>query len=134
MERDYEYSVARHYHDLEHARMIGTEAAKKAVKRLNARTISSTRVPIVLDRRVSKNILSYFASAINGESIAKGTSFLKDAMEQSLFNNTINIIADPHLAKGIASKPFDAEAAELQQRVAELEARLAANTAGEDAQ
>jgi len=32
------------------------------------------------------------------------------------------------------TKPFDAEAAELQQRVAELEARLAANTAGEDAQ
>jgi PmbA protein len=49
------------------------------VHRLGARKAKTARVPVVFDPRVSRGILGHLASAINGSSIARGTSFLKDS-------------------------------------------------------
>ena len=75
MERDYEYAVKRHSSDLPSAKEIGLSAAKKTLKRLNAKKISSTKLPVVFDKRISNDLLGYLASSISGTSIARGTSF-----------------------------------------------------------
>ena len=56
-----------------------------------------------------KRILSSFASAISASSIARGTSFLKDKLNQQIFSNSINVIDKPDLIKGMGSKCFDSE-------------------------
>jgi len=66
-------------------------------------------VPIVYDPRVSRGLLSHLASAINGASIARGTSFLKDKLGQRIFGADITITDDPHRPRGLGSKPFDGE-------------------------
>ena len=53
---------------------------------------ASEKISIIFDRRVSKGILSVFASAISASSIARGTSFLKDKIGQQVFSNSINVI------------------------------------------
>lgn len=109
MERDYDYSHVLHLEDLDAAGDIGRRAAKRAVDRLNPRKIASQSVPVVYDRRVSAGLVSHLASAANGSSVARGTSFLRDCMGERLFAEGIRIVDDPHRRRGLRSKPCDAE-------------------------
>ncbi len=116
MERDYEYAVKRHINDLPSAKEIGLTAAEKTLKRLNAKKISSTKLPVVFDKRISNDLLGYLASSISGTSIARGTSFLKDSLGKQIFNKDVTIIDDPAINRGLGSKPFDGEGVKVEKR------------------
>jgi PmbA protein len=109
MERDYDYSSAPHASDLDAPEQIGRSAAERAVKRLNPRKVSTHRVPVVFDRRVAGSLVGHLASAVNGASIARKTSFLKDKLGQAVFGSGIRIVDDPLRRRGLRSRPFDAE-------------------------
>ena len=109
MERDYDYTSSVYYADLADPIEIGRSAGERAVKRLNARKVETQQVPVIYDPRVSGGIIRHFASGINGSSISRGTSFLKESMGQNVFSDGVNIIDDPHRNRGLRSKPFDAE-------------------------
>ena len=109
MERDYDYSSTVYLADLEDAAKLGRSAGERAVKRLNPRKAQTTKVPIVFDPRISASLVGHFLGAINGAGIARGTSFLKDRMGEPVFAAGIDILDDPHRARGLRSKPFDGE-------------------------
>jgi len=71
---------------------------------------------VVYDPRASRSLVGHVASALNGASVARGTSFLKDAMGTAIFAGGINIIDDPHRDRGMRSKPFDAEGLAPERR------------------
>ena len=109
MERDYDYSSTLHAADLEAPEKIGKLAGERAVKRLNPRKVETRRVPVVFDPRISNTLVGSLASAINGASIARKTSFLKDRMGEKLFRSGIRIVDDPLRKRGLRSHPFDGE-------------------------
>jgi len=109
MERDYDYSAALHAADLEAPENIGRTAGERAVARINPRKVSTRKVPVVFDRRVSGSLVSHLASATNGASVARKTSFLRDKMGAKLFADGIRIIDDPLRKRGLRSHPFDGE-------------------------
>lgn len=109
MESDYDYSSAIFGSDLTDPAEIGRSAADRALKKLGARKPPSAKVPVVFDPRVSGGLVRHLTSAINGAAIARGTSFLKNKMGQAVMSPQITIVDDPHRARGLASKPFDAE-------------------------
>jgi PmbA protein len=109
MERDYDYTAAVHFADLEEAERIGRSAGERTVRRLGARKAASQRAPVVFDRRVAGGLLGHLAQAIVGTSITRGTSFLKDRMGERLFKPATTVIDDARLPRGRASKPFDGE-------------------------
>jgi PmbA protein len=109
METDYDYSSALHAADLESPEKVGRTAGERAVARLNPRKVDTTKVPIVYDKRVSSSLVGHLAGAINGSSIARKTSFLKDKRGERLFRPGIRIIDDPLRKRGQRSRPFDAE-------------------------
>ena len=109
MQRDYDYSTAVHLSDLEDAAGIGRLAGEKAVARLNPGRPGTARLPVVYDPRVSSSLLGHLMGAINGASIARGTSFLKDCLGQAVFAPGIHVHDDPRRVRGPRSRPFDAE-------------------------
>jgi len=109
MERDYEFSSTVHESDLDDSTSVGKAAGERAVKRLSPRKGPTLKAPVVYDPRVSHGLIGHLASAINGSSIARGTSFLKDAIDTKVFADGITITDDPHRKRGLRSKPFDAE-------------------------
>jgi PmbA protein len=109
MERDYDYSSVRHAADLETPAKIGHTAGERAVERLNPRKVSTRKVPVVFDPRISGSLVSHLASAANGASVARKTSFLRDKMGAKLFADGIRIIDDPLRKRGLRSHPFDGE-------------------------
>jgi PmbA protein len=109
MERDYDFSSAVYAADLRAPEDIGHGAGHRAVRRLGARKVKTARVPVVLDPRVSHGLLGHLAGAINGGSITRGTSFLKDSLGKRIFPTGVTIIDDPHRQRGLRSKPCDGE-------------------------
>jgi PmbA protein len=109
MEQDYDYSSTLHASDLERADTIGRTAGKRAVERLNPRKVTTRRVPVVFDWRVSGSLVGHLVSAANGASIARKTSFLREKLGQQIFASGINIVDDPLRPRGQRSRAFDAE-------------------------
>ena len=107
MQRDYEYSAATHASDLLLAEKVGSLAAKRAASRLNSKKIKSCTLDVIFEPRVAKSILSSFCSCASGTSIARGTSFLNDQLNTSIFKKNINITNNPKLKRGIGSAPYD---------------------------
>jgi PmbA protein len=109
MQRDYDYATAVHLADLDDAATIGHSAGARAVARLNPVRPKTARLPVVFDPRVAGSLVSHFSSAINGASVARGTSFLKDKLGARLFAAGIAIIDDPLRRRGLRSRAFDGE-------------------------
>ena len=109
MERDYEFSSKRHLSDIKEAKDLGNKAAEQTIRKLSPKKIGSEKISIIFDKRISKGMLSVFASAISASAIARGTSFLKDKIDQQVFANSINVIDKPDIIKGMGSQNFDSE-------------------------
>jgi PmbA protein len=116
MERDYDFSSARHGADLEAAEKIGRSAGERAVKRLNPRKVSTRRVPVVYDQRVASSLVGHLSSAINGSALARKTSFLQKDLGEQIFAGGVTIIDDPLRPRGLRSQPFDAEGVATSRR------------------
>ena len=109
MERDYEYSSKCHLEDLEDAEKLGKLAADQTIRKLSPKKIGSEKISIIFDKRIAKGMLSAFASAISSSAISRGTSFLKDKINQKIFADSINVFDKPDILKGLGSRSFDNE-------------------------
>lgn len=109
MERDYDYASARHLADLEDPAEIGRRAGERAARRLSPRKVPTGTFPVIYENRVAGGFLGHLAGAINGASVARGTSFLKDARGKPVFAPGIRIEDDPVRRRGLRSRPFDGE-------------------------
>lgn len=116
MERDYDYSAACHFDDLQSPEEVGKSAGERVVKRLRPRKMASQAVPVIYDKRVASSLLGHLSSAINGTAIARGTSFLKNQLGQQIFAKGISIVDDPLRLRGLASRPFDGEGLTCKKR------------------
>ena len=112
MERDYDYSSRLHYADLDPPETIGRNAGDGAVRRLNARKAKTGPVDVVFDPRVARGIAGHLAGAINGASVARKTSFLRDMMGKQVTASAITVTDEPLRPRGQASRPFDGEGVE----------------------
>jgi PmbA protein len=116
METDYDYSSTLHASDLESAAAIGRSAGERTVQRLNPRKVTTRKVPVIFDQRISGSLVGHAASAANGAAIARKTSFLREKLGAQIFGKDIEIVDDPLRVRGQRSRPFDAEGVAGQVR------------------
>ena len=116
MQTDYDHHTTVFSDDLMDPAEIGQSAGERAVARLGARSIRTIKAPIVFSKRVAGSLLGHLLNAINGSSIARGTSFLRDALEKPVMANDLNVTDDPHKPRGLRSKPFDGEGVPTARR------------------
>lgn len=109
MQRDHAHHSTRHESMLEDAGLIGTRAGERAVARMHPTRIDGGAMPVVFDPRVGGSLVGHVLGAISGPSIARGTSFLRDALGTAVFPAGIAILDDPHRPHGMRSRPFDGE-------------------------
>ena len=109
MQRDYDYHSTIHLADLDDPVAIGRSAGERAIARLNPTRPATAKLPVIYDPRVAGGLLGHLAGAINGASVARGTSFLKDRMGQRVFAAGIAVHDDPRRVRGARSRVFDGE-------------------------
>lgn len=116
MQRDYAYDLTRHMADLESPETIGAQAAERTLERMNPRKLTSRTANIIFEPRVARALLGAFAGAISGAAVARGTSFLKDALNTRIFPAAITVTDDPLRKRGLASHAWDAEGVAATKR------------------
>ncbi|WP_055732837.1 metalloprotease PmbA [Agarivorans gilvus] len=109
MQRDYAYSVARDFADLDSIEQIASKAASKTLGRLNSRKISTCEVPVIFDQDVASGLFGHLVGAISGGNLYRRSSFLLDGLGKKVFPSWLSIYEDPFVKKGLSSTPFDSE-------------------------
>ncbi|MBL8582005.1 MAG: TldD/PmbA family protein [Rhizobiaceae bacterium] len=115
MERDYEFSSRLHFADLDTPAAIGRKAGERAVRRLRPRKAATGPVEVIYDPRVARGIAGHLAGAINGASVARKTSFLRDMMGKPVASAAITVSDEPLRVRGPSSRPFDGEGVQGQR-------------------
>lgn len=109
MQSGFWYTANRRFGKLEDAESVGITAAKRALRRLGARKIKTTRAPIVFDPDMAAGLIRSVISAASGPSLYKGASFLIGQLGNSIAAAAVTIVDDALIAGGLGSKPFDGE-------------------------
>ena len=110
MERDYDFDSRVFFADLDDAAAIGRSAGERAAAKVNPRKVKTgSNVTVVFDPRVSRGLIGHLVSAINGASVARKTSFLKDMMGKKVAIDGLTMIDNPFVRRGPGSRPFDGE-------------------------
>ena len=116
MERDHYYSAARDPADLESAGSIGTTAARRTIGRLGARKIKTVKAPVVFSAELARGFIGHAIGAISGGAQYRRSSFLLEAAGEQVFPGFFRIEERPHIPKGLASAPYDAEGVATRDR------------------
>lgn len=117
MERDWASEGRIFQADLPSPESVGTEAGERAVARAGARKPPSGAFPVLYDERVAASLIGHLTSAINGTAIARGSSWLRDAMGEAVLPSALSLIEDPNRVRISGSRPFDAEGLATARRV-----------------
>jgi PmbA protein len=116
MQRDYWYTSARCHEDLESPQAVGRRAAERALQRLGAKRIGTRSVPVIFVAEVARGFFGHLLSAVRGTSQYRNASFLLGAAGQRVLPEWLDIQERPHLPRGAASAPFDAEGVATRDR------------------
>ena len=116
MQRDYWYSSARDWHELEAAEAIGRESARRTIARLEPRRLATRRAPVLFVPEIARGLIGHFVAAIRGSSQYRQSSFLLNAAGQQVFPGGFSIAERPHIPKAMGSAPFDDEGVATRDR------------------
>ncbi len=117
MQQGYWYSAGRHFHTLDDPESIGKTAAHRALRRLGARKIKTTRAPVVFDPDMAASLLRAFAGAASGPSVYKGASFLIGQLGHQVMSANVTIHDDGRMPGGLGSRPFDGEGLPTNRKI-----------------
>ncbi|MBP7002479.1 TldD/PmbA family protein [Amaricoccus sp.] len=109
MERDHAYDARVHAADLDSPEEIGRRAGERAVARRGASKPPTGAFPVLFDERVAGSLIGHLVGAVNGVAIARGASWLKDALGERVLPAGLDLVEDPLRPRIGGSRPFDAE-------------------------
>ncbi|WP_026188259.1 metalloprotease PmbA [Methyloversatilis universalis] len=107
MQREDWYASRRAAGDLPAPEAIGEYAARRALSRLDARRVRTTRVPVLFEAPLAIGLLGHFVQAASGGALYRKSSFLLDSLGKQIFPKHINVSERPHLPRAMGSGMFD---------------------------
>ena len=116
MQRDYWYSSARRFSELDSATEVGEKTATRTLRRLDARRVPTCQVPVIYEAPVASSLLSHFISAISGGALYRKASFLLDHLGEQIFPDFVRIHEQPMLMGAMGSATFDSEGVATEAR------------------
>ncbi|MBT9516150.1 MAG: metalloprotease PmbA [Methyloversatilis discipulorum] len=116
MQREDWYGSRRNARDLPAPEAIGDYAARRALSRLGARRVKTTRVPVLFEAPLAIGLLGHFVQATSGGALYRKSSFLLDSLGKQIFPKHINISERPHLPGAMGSGMFDDDGVATRDR------------------
>lgn len=124
MERDWAGEARLHRSDLPDPAEVGRLAGERAAARAGARKPPTGRFPVLYDERIAAGLIGHLLAAVNGASVARGSSWLLDALGERVLPDGLSLIEEPRRVRGPASRPFDAEGLATAERAIVQDGRL----------
>ena len=112
-----EYSSRRFFSDLTPADQIAAKAARKAYEMLDPKMVKTQKAAVIFDPDVAGSLLRGVISALNGERVLQGASFLAQSMGKQFASPLLTIVDDGTRERSLGGAPFDGEGVPTQKRV-----------------
>ena len=109
MERDYWYTIARGFAQLESPEEVGRTAAQRALRRLHAVKVDTQKVPVVFEPRTARTLLDNLFEAVHGMSIYRHESFLAGKLGEKVASENVTVADDGTMPGLFGTSPFDDE-------------------------
>jgi PmbA protein len=109
MERDYWYTIARGFAQLEAPEEVGRTAARRALRRLHAVKVDTQKVPVVFEPRTARTLLDNLFEAVQGMSIYRHESFLAGKLGEKVASENVTVADDGTVPGLFGTSPFDDE-------------------------
>lgn len=110
-------SAKRAVRDLPALEFVASEAARRAVARIGARTIPSARVPVILHPDIAGAWISEMHDGFSGESVIKQSSWLTGRLGEMIASPLITLVDDGRMRGGIGTDPYDGEGVATRRNV-----------------
>lgn len=88
---------------------IAAVASRKALELLDPVMIKTQKAAVIFDPEVAESLLGGVITAVNGERILQGASFLKDSLNRQIASPLLTMTDDGTMQKQLQSAPFDGE-------------------------
>jgi PmbA protein len=111
-----DWAVSRHHSDLLSIEDISKRAAARALGRLGSGPVSSRRGAMLVENRVASRILGTIVAPMSGSSIYEQRSCLADKLGKQIAASGFNLMDDPHICRGMGSKPYDSDGRPTEKR------------------
>ncbi|WP_404296741.1 metalloprotease PmbA [Halomonas sp.] len=125
MQRDYDYTSARHPRDLLAPEWVGESAAERTLRRLGASRPATGRLPVLFDPALAGGLIGSLMGAIAGGALYRQASFLCDRLGDGLFPEWFSLQERPMEIGAMASSPFDGDGVQTRDNVFIENGRLA---------
>jgi PmbA protein len=109
MQRDYWYTYARSLKKLDTPESVGLEAARRTLRRLDARRVKTQQVPIIFAPEIARSLIGAIFDAASGDSIYRGASFFAGKLGEQVADKSVTVIDDHTIVGGFGTSPFDGE-------------------------
>ena len=109
MQRDYWYTYARSLKKLDTPESVGAEAARRTLRRLDARRVKTQQTPIVFAPEIARSLIGSIFEAASGDAIYRGASFLAGRLGEKIADSSVTVIDDHTIIGGFGTSPFDGE-------------------------
>ncbi|QWD38396.1 metalloprotease PmbA [Polynucleobacter paneuropaeus] len=116
MQRDDWYSSSRVPKELAEPAAIGKYAAQRALSRLNAKSISTRRCPVIFEAPLAAGLMGGLVQAVSGGALYRKSSFLLDSLGKAVLPKHVSLIEEPHHHAMMGSAPFDEEGVKTHAR------------------
>jgi PmbA protein len=103
--------------DLVSLEEIAALASAKAIELLDPVMIKTQRASVIFDPNVARSLLGGILTAINGERVLQGASFLKDSLNKQFASPLLTLIDDGTLPRKPGSAPFDGEGVPVRKNI-----------------
>jgi PmbA protein len=107
--RGYHWTAKRHLAELDPADEVGREAARRTLRKLGAKTVTTCEVPVVFDPDAARAILGLLASSVMGSAIWRKSSYLVGREGTRVASDLIDVVDDPLIRRAPGSRPYDGE-------------------------
>jgi len=109
MQRDYWYTYARSLKKLDTPESVGAEAARRTLRRLDARRVKTQQAPLIFAPEIARSLIGAIFDAASGDSIYRGASFFTGKLGQQVAAESVTVIDDGTIIGGFGTSPFDGE-------------------------
>jgi PmbA protein len=117
MQRDGWYHVSRKRARLDAPEEVGRIAARRALRRLGARRVATTEVPVIFDPDMAATLIRHIAGAASGPSLYRQASFLVGKLGERIASPSVTIVDDGTMPGALGSRPFDGEGLPVRRTV-----------------
>lgn len=109
MQRDYWWSQARAFRNLEQPEVVGQESARRTLRMLDARRVPTQQASVIFAPEIARGLVGAVFDAAAGDAIYRGASIFAGKLDQPVAAESITVVDDGTMPGGFGTSPFDAE-------------------------